>query len=87
MAATDSYLLRMTSPTKIALTGADFADLAAGFSFNTLTEEGAEIVLAGADFTDADITKLAMGGEVEYSDRDGNYLVTAPEEPWAGHRA
>jgi hypothetical protein len=72
--------------TKIALTGADFADLAAGDSFNTLCEDGEEIILDGDDFTDADITTLATGGEVEYEDRDGSYTITAPEAPWTGHR-
>lgn len=77
----------MSDLTKIALTGADFADLAAGYSFNTMTEDGDEIVLYGDDFSDAEISKLAAGETVEHDSGRDSYLISAPEEPWVGHRA
>lgn len=72
--------------TKIALSGADFADLAAGYSFNTVTEDGDEVVLYGDDFTDTEISRLAAGEEVEHDSGRDTYLISAPEAPWAGHR-
>ena len=72
--------------TRISLSGADFADLAAGLIFNTLVEDGAEIILDGRDFDDGEIAVLATGDEVEYQGPGGTYTISAPEAPWAGHR-
>jgi hypothetical protein len=70
----------------ITLTGPDLADLAAGLRFNTLNSNGDEVVIDGAEFATADVSALAEGGRVIHEIDGTDYVITAPDEVWAGHR-
>ena len=75
----------MSSPFRVELTDADFFDLAAGLSFNTLGSGGVEVILYGDDLTEDEIGALVDGKEVTYEGREGDYVLSAGDAPWGGN--
>lgn len=66
----------------VTLTGADLADLAAGYCFNAMAEDGSELLIDGEEFDEQEIATLTAGKEVEYE----GYLLSCDGQAWAAHR-